>query len=282
MTDLSIQVMAGDKTVLNFPMDGVLPQRADANPVRVDSYKIDVGAGRREGAVNWRKWGYNTDVDTGAEETVWAAGGLLVPLTTPRTLQLVSTSTEDAAAGTGLRQAQIIGVGAGRVYQTETITLNGTGTATTVSTWLGVNRISPLEVGSAQANVGDITVTATTDATTQAFIPAGLGVTQQAFFFVPVDRVFLSDGLLINILKIAGGGSPRTSIFAYYHDTSIGAVLRVFRQDEDTAVENTPPLLLPPNPFQVEGGDILEFRASTDTNNTIVNVNFWGTELENP
>lgn len=283
MTDLSIQVLVGDKTVLNFPADSRLPQRAGANPVRIDNYKIDVGAGRREGATNWRKWGYNTDVDTASPETVWAAGGLLVPLTTARTLELVSSSSaQDAPAGTGMRQALIVGVGAGRVYQTETVALNGLGTITTTLTWLGVNRISPVEVGSTQANVGDITVTATTDGTTQAYIPAGTGITQQAFFFVPADRVFLADGLLINVLRVSGGGSPRASIFAYYHDTSVGSVSQVFRQDIDTGVESTPSMILPPNPFAVGGGDIIEFRASTDTNNTVVNINFWATELQDP
>lgn len=280
MTDLSIQVLAGDKTGMNFPVDTVLPHRADANAVRIDDYKIDIAMGRREGIENWRKWGYNDDIDTGAEETVWAAGGVLVPLSTPRTLELTSSSIEDGAAGTGLRQAQIVGVGASRVYQTETIGLNGTGTVTTVLTWLGVNRVLPVEVGSTGNNVGNITVTSTTDATTQAYIPAGTGVTQQALFFVPANRIFLVDGLLINVLKISQGNAPRVTLFAYYHDTGVGSVQQVFRHDIDTEVENTSALISLSNPFHISEGDILEFRAVTSADDTTVNINFWATELQ--
>ena len=281
MTFLRAQVMAGDKTVLNFPMDGVLPQRADANPVRVDDYKIDVGAGRREGATNWRKFGFNTDIDSATPETVWPVGGRWVPLITARTLEFTSSSGNDTAAGSGVQQVQIVGIGPGRVYQTDTIALAGLGTAATTSTWLAVNRIVPVATGATGVNEGNITVTATTDATVQAYIPAGSGITQQAFFSSPIDRTFLTDSLLVNVRKLAGGGQPRVTIYAYYRDTSVGAILQVFRLDLDTSVENTF-LLRPSNPFVVSAGDSLEFVAETNVNDTVVNINFWGTELQDP
>ena len=282
MSTLRVQVLAGDKTVLNFPADGTLPQRAGSTPVRVDDYKIDIGASRREGATNWRKFGYNTDVDTAAAETVWSFGGRWSRLSTARTLQFVSTSAQDGAAGTGFRQILVTGVGPSYTYQTETVTLNGTSVVTTTSTWLGVNRITATSVGSAKVNAGNITATATVDATVQAYIPAGVGTSQQAIFTTPAGRLFLSDGVLINVRKLSGGGgAPRVTIFGYYHSTSANAVLQVFRLDIDTDVENTV-VLVPPNPFTVGPRDSLEFVAETDTNNTVVNVNFWGTELQDP
>lgn len=56
---------------------------------------------------------------------------------------------------------------------------------------------------------------------------------------------------------------------------------RVFRHDKDTDVENTV-TIRPSNPFVVAPGDSLEFVINSNTDNTVANVNFWGTELQNP
>lgn len=276
-----LQVLVGDKGLLNFPLDGILPQRADAIAIRSDSYKIDVGAQRREGTYNWRKFGFKTNVNTGSAQTIWpGAQSRLVPLTTASTLTIVSTSTEDSfASGTGLRQIKLIGIGPGRVYQEEIINLNGTSPELSTKTWLGINRVVQMLCGTNKTNVGTISIT--DGVNDQAVIPTGEGITQQCFYFVPIDRTMHFDGLWWNCLRNSGGGDPVVTIRAVLHDLDNGISSRQFRVDIDTSIENTG-MLLPPNPFSVPGGHLLEFTAQTTLNNTVVNLNVWGTELENP
>lgn len=278
-TYLRLQSLAGNKTQLNFPLDGTLSQNADAIVARVQDYFIDVSLGRREGQVNWHKWGYNSDIDTAAEETVWSAGGLLTPLTSAETLDCVSSSAADDVGSTGLEQIKIVGVGAGRIYQEETVDLNGTAAVTTSNTWLGVNRVSPVSSGSGLVNAGDITISASTAATTQAYIPAGVGVTQQAFFFVPAGRQFETNWLRINVNKISGGGSPVCTISGWVRNFPSGSRYLVFRETYDTSVDNS--ITIDPQiPFPIPASSLLEFTASTDVNNTIVNIRFAGVEIE--
>lgn len=275
-----LQSMVGDKQNLNFPLDGVVPKRAESTVVRGWDYKTEVGQGLREGATNWRKYGFNDDIDTTEEETIWSAGGRIQPLSSPNTLSFVSTSADDSAAGTGARTIIITGVGPDYVYQTDTITMNGTTPAVTASAWLGVNRLLVSSAGSGQVNAGDITATASTAATVQAHMPANDGTTQQVFYFVPANRTMHFDALYWNILKLAGGGSPVVTLRAYVYDLENGLRLRRFRAQVDTAVENSF-MYTPPSPLSTPGKFLLEMTASTDTNNTVVNINLWGTELEN-
>lgn len=279
-TYLRLQTLVGSKAQLSFPTDRTLPQRAEAIAIRNDYYSLDVGLGRREGAVNWRKFGFNTDIDTVAEETIWAPGGRWTRLTSAETLDVSSSSANDTnSSGTGARQLRITGVGDGYVYQTETVNLNGTSTVVTSNTWLGVNRVEVISVGSTGYNEGNITLAATTAATTQAYLPLNESTTQQALFFCPTDRKIGFDMLLANFTKISGGGSPRVTLNAYVYDHDTGIRVRVLRLTIDTAVENTV-TIRPANPFVISGGQVIEFSATTDVNNTEVNLNFWGTEVE--
>jgi len=279
-TYLRIQTLAGDKTQLNFPLDGLLAQNADASVVRSMDHAIDVGLGRWQGHVNWHKWGYNDDVDNAASEWIWSYGGNLTPMTSAETLDIVSSSTADDAGSTGLTNIRLVGVGPGRVYQTEDVELDGTTTVTTSNTWLGINRIAPIGAGTGLVNAGNITIDSTTSATVQAYIPAGLGVTQQAFFFVPAERQFFATWLRINVNKISGGASPRVTVQGWVRDFQLGVVYLVFQEVVDTDVENN--IAIPtPIPFAIPEQSLLYFTASTNTNNTVVNLRFAGEEVQN-
>ena len=40
------------------------------------TYQTAVALGEVPGATTWNKWGFNQDVDSAAEETVWSVGGV--------------------------------------------------------------------------------------------------------------------------------------------------------------------------------------------------------------
>lgn len=274
-TYFRLQSVVGEKTELNAPTDSTLAQDFDAIVVRPTDFDHEVALGRRQGAFTTVKFGYNPDVDVGTE-TVWAVGGTFTPLSSASTLTVVSSDTADDGdpAGTGAQTLLVTGVDASRNIATEIVTMNGTTNVVTSGTWLGVNRVVVLAAGSSQANVGNITITATTGGTNQAYIPAGEGVTQQCVWFTPAGYNSAIDDITLNINKISGGGSPRVTVRGWAWNPGVtNSRYVLFRADIDTAVENTVYFPLK-NPILLSPTDVFWLRATTDTNNTVVGARF--------
>lgn len=242
------------------------------------SSETEIALGNVTGISTWNKFGYNLDIDTAAEEVIASFGGSVNIMTTGDTLDVVSSSVNDTAAGTGARMIQIIGIDENANVQSEFVTLNGTTPVTTTNQWLGINRVFVISAGSGNNADGTITITDTSAVVgTQAEIVAGSNVTQQAIFHTPISQTFLAKWLLMNARKLSGGGgSPRVTFKGYSYSRVTGLTYEIFREDIDTDVENT--VELRPNvPFVVGGREVLYFTATTDTNNTAANCRFSGT-----
>jgi len=269
-----LQVTYGHRHPLNAPIDGTLSQDYDATAVRPTDYHYEVGLGLRQGHRTFNKFGYNLDVDTG-EEVVSAFGGTYTPPTTATTLTIVSSDTADDGdpAGTGAQRIQITGLDANRKTQTETVTLNGTTNVVTTSTWLGINRAAVALAGSAQENVGTITVTATTGGAVLAQIPAREGTTQQCIYHTQLQSSALADWLWVNVNKIAPGTTPTVTMRGQVYNPTSNSKYEVFRANIDTAVENTISVT-PSQPFMLSPGDVFWLTAQSDTINTIVTARF--------
>lgn len=261
-------------------LDSVLAQDSSATVVRPTDYHYEVALSRRQGATTWNKFGYNGDVDSAAAEVIWNVGGLFTKLTSASTLTIVSDSTDDdgAPAGIGANSIVIFGIDANRQAVTEVVTMNGTTNVVTASSWLGINRAAVYLAGSSDTNVGNITITATTGGSTQAYIAAGEGTTQQAIFFTQADHTFLADWLLINCTKLAGGASPRVTIKGWVQSYVSNGKYEVFRYNMDTSVENSVELS-PAQPFIIGEKSVFWLEATTNTNDTIVSARFSGIEV---
>ena len=273
MTYLRAQTLVGNKSPLNFPLYGTLPQRADALAIRTDDFHYDIALGRREGATTWNKWGYNQDVDTASAETIWSFGGTFVPLSSAETMEVVSTSTDDDAGGTGATAIVIYGVDSNWEDVIEVVTMDGTTAVTTTNSYFGINRIALYTAGSTNANVGDINITATTAGTNQAQVPAGEGSTQQCLFFVADNTTALMDWLMVNVVKTSGGGNPLVTIKGFVKSLVSGAIYEVFRYNLDTQREGHVELN-PSQPFVVGEKSLFWLSAETDVNNTAVSARF--------
>lgn len=160
----------------------------------LDSLKA-IALGRVPGAIQVIRFGRNPDVDaTAAQEDIWNGGGVYTgfPTGSPETVNVFSSSTADAAAGTGLRTVRLIGLGSDFKTQTEDLTLNGTTAVTSTITWYRVNNVQGLTAGSGATNAGSITVRhTTTTANVFAVVPAGAGTSQIAAYTIPINRVGL-------------------------------------------------------------------------------------------
>lgn len=131
------------------------------------------------------KFGYNTDVDTGASEDVWNQGGLYVAPTTARVHDIASTSVSDTSAGTGARTVLIYGINGSYNRVTETVTMNGGSNVATANSYLHIHLIQVQTVGSGGVNAGKITATAQTDATVTCSIEIGEGQSASTIYLVP-------------------------------------------------------------------------------------------------
>lgn len=242
-------------------------------------FRYSVAEGNVNGASTVNKFGYNDDVDSGSEEIIAKFGGTFLIMTGADNLDIVSSSVNDTAAGTGARSVFISGIDGSGEPVSEIVAMAGTSNATTVNTYVGVNRMYVLSSGSLGYNDGTITVTDNGGSFgTQASIEPNISVTQQLIYHTTVGKNFLADWLFFNINKISGGASPVVTIRGYSYSRVIATTFEVFKITIDTDVENTVELN-PSQPFVIGGQEVLYFTAESNQNNTIVRGRFSGVEL---
>lgn len=106
--------------------------------------------------------------------------------TGPMQMQVVSSSANDAAAGTGLRAVRIHYLDHNYQPQITDVTLNGlTPVLTTPVDIARINGMHAIAVGSNIVSVGNISLTAVGGAVTYGFISAGDNTSRQAIYTVP-------------------------------------------------------------------------------------------------
>ncbi len=230
------------------------------------------------------KFGYNTDIDTASEEVVASFGGAFDPSTavisTAQTFTITYNNTTDGSGGTGARMLQIDYLDENLAATSAFHTLGGTGSDVTAFTGVGINRVVVVSLGGAIYNTNDITLTATTDATIQARVPAEKSVTQQCIYHTPISRTLNVNYIQISALKISGGGgSPIVNLIGYSYSRVTGGRYAVFDVEIDTAVENNLIINLQ-EPITFTGREVIYFEASTDINNTKVSLRFSGVETD--
>ena len=147
-------------------------------------------------------YGANTDIDiASAPEDVIAAGGQYAGFAgTAETLDIVSTSIEDAIAQDGARSLIITGLSATGAFQTEEVNLLGTVTVTSALTYLRVLSVVVKDTGDTNTNEGVITVNhTTTTANVFADIPVGAGKWQNAVYTVPINRTAVVRSINVSV-----------------------------------------------------------------------------------
>ncbi len=255
-----------------------LDSKLDQQPV---DYYHEVGAGKIPGKKLVNKFGYNLDVDSANEEIIASFGGTFDPLAdimqTAQTFTISYDDTEDGSTANGAKTLLITYLDENFIEQDAFHVLGSSGSDVTSFTGLGINRAVCVSFGTAAFNGADITITATTDATTQAQIPAEQNVTQQCIYHTQIGHNFFWDQFLFNSTRLAGGGTPEVTIVGHSFSRVTLGVYEVFRMDFDTQRGNdvTQTFKIP---FPIGGREVIYFTAATDTNNTIVNFRFSGVE----
>ncbi len=135
-----------------------------------EDFGLQVARGQVEQHTVRHIFGFNPDVDSAAEETIWTPGGLYTSSSTATAMTLSSTSANDAAAGTGARTVLVLGINGDGGETSEIVTLNGQTAVTTAKTYTDIQSLTVVSAGSSGVNAGTIyigsgTVTAGVPAT---------------------------------------------------------------------------------------------------------------------
>lgn len=273
-TYLSLSAMSGVHPQLAAPMNLNLGLDSDAIAVRPTNFADEVIIGRRPGIRNFTKFGHVSGLQAASgEETIWAASGNFTPMTAASTFTIAFNNTTDGLGNTGALSLYIDYVDSDGLNQQTQVTLDSSGSQVTSFSGFGINRVAVVNSGSANTNTNAITITETTGGTTQAYVPAGEGVTQQCIFHTDANSDAVARYLWINANKLSGGGSPRIVIKGYVFNRTYETRFEVFRCTIDTNTDSFVSLS-EPNGFALSPRDVLYFVADTDTNNSIVNLRF--------
>lgn len=157
---------------------------------RPRDYALDAAAGLIPGVSTENKHGSNRSIDVATvPEDVWSEGGVIVEPTAPRIHDFVSTSLNDAAAGTGLRTCRAFGLQTWDSAETsEVVEMNGLTDAPTANAYVIIHRIVALTWGALGVNVGAIRAVAQVDGTLTAVIQPGDNQTLMATYGLPSTR----------------------------------------------------------------------------------------------
>lgn|SRR3990167_292601 len=131
--------------------------------------------------------GYNGDVNNATEDAISTGGNINYPAAAGIQMQIVSTSVNDTAAGTGIRQVELHYLDANLNELDEIIILNGVTPVNTVATnirrVLGIHGIA---VGTNSVASGIIKLTDITGVTTYCQIEAGINTHRFGMFTIPL------------------------------------------------------------------------------------------------
>lgn len=130
--------------------------------------------------------GHNPSIDSGTvPEDIWSGGGIYPWMTTATSLELVSSSAADAAAGTGATSVSVTCLTGSYVEQVQTVIPNGLTAVPLTNQCLRINSFSITGAGSGKINAGTLTVRDAGGGTVRAVMQIGYGIARQSNYTVP-------------------------------------------------------------------------------------------------
>jgi hypothetical protein len=166
--------------------------------------------GKLPGMIRVNIRGFNSDVDSGSlPEDLWGGGGAYVFPTGATAMEAVSSSANDAAAGTGARTIRVDGLDASYEPLQETLTLNGVNPVALVNNFFRINEARILTAGSLMDAAGTVTIRASGGGTSYAVIPQGEGFTAHGVYTVRAGYTLYLVASLFAIVRDNGVTTSR-------------------------------------------------------------------------
>lgn len=223
------------------------------------------------------KSGSNGDIDSAAEEDIWCPGGTRIWLDSSETMDLVSDSANDTAAGTGARTVLIKGLDANYDTQEETITMAGLTPVTTINEYILTYEAIVSTAGSNETNVGNITIDSTTTAASQGNIVSGNGECDTSHFIVPRTYTLFVVFEEASIYREPGGVGERRGEVTRRIQEFGGAIRRKSKRGVTTGTVVSVPRI----PHIIPEKSKLWYSGAVETNNTTVSVTWGGVLISN-
>ena len=175
------------------------------------SVALQVASGKVPNVSVVHKYGQNSDVDVGIDEDMWAVGDTWQPLAAAERMSVVSTDAADTVAGAGARSVVIQGLDGNYLLVEETLPLNGTTPVLTSNAYVRVFRAFVNSAGDLDnGNLGNLSVTAETAATPQAFIGIGASNTLLGIYTIPADKTGYMTEWGASIIRSSPAGAAAT------------------------------------------------------------------------
>lgn len=172
-----------------------------------------------------------------AANDIWAASGVYPWMTAATSLEIVSSSANDTAAGTGAQSVTVNGLDITGTEISVTVATNGTTAVPLVTQFYRINSVGLGAVGSGLRNLGTITVRDVGGGTTRQVIPISTvadlspGVDKGTQYTVPTGHFLLIFDIDIEINSSAGGGgsSKGADVLFYFRGSAANAPVRMPR-----------------------------------------------------
>jgi len=161
--------------------------------VHTGDINLDTALGNYPGVVDAiTTSSYQTANTATVEADVWAGTGNMTWFQAATLLEVISSSANDAAAGTGTRTIFLSGLDTNWLPISETVILNGTNAVPTTLSYLRLNRAVCMTSGTwGGANIGVITIRGVTAGPVQGVIPIQLGRLAKSHFSIPAGKKFV-------------------------------------------------------------------------------------------
>jgi len=221
------------------------------------------------------KYGYNADIDSGTDEDVIEQGGDCAFPTSAESLEIISDSGSDVAAGTGARTVTVQGIDNSYAYQSQTVTVTGTLAAAISGTWRRVYRAFVATAGNTNSNVGTLTIRVSGGGATRLIISPTKSQTNFACWTVPIN----TKAYITQFHSAINGGSPSgvtVDIQLWVQDAiNVGTGVRKQKENIGLVSTGTTAKTRPFNPYlEVVGPADIWLRADVDTSNTFISGSF--------
>lgn len=224
------------------PYNKIVGRDENALAVRPSDPQDDILRQLRSGVSHLNRQGFRSDLDI-ADNDGWVNANNTtntpVVLTTASTFTITYNNATDGFGTNGALSLFFTYLDENEDLQQVLHTLGNTGSDVTAFTGLGINEIAVGSSGSSNLNVNDITITATSNASVQSFVPAGTSLSQQVLIHIPRQTIGTVRFLRLNASKTQGGATPRVLFKVLVYSRESATIYEYFRHQVETDAENT-------------------------------------------
>ena len=254
----------------------------DLYPKQIKDFNLEVARGNVPGMYSINKYGRTNNADAGVATDVWLGSDFgfnpYIAPTAARIHNILSTSVNDTAAGSGARTIRIYGLQDwDSAETTEDITMNGTTVVVTANAYVMIHRVKVLTWGTI-INDGNITVSAQVDATFTLGIVAGDGQSQSTVYGVPSTQKFYMNAFYASLNSAVIGADVEVDIILMVNPApdveTTQFIMKHCIKLQSSGTSAYPPRFDPPK--IIPGPCIVKIEATASVDNTDVSAGFNG------